>query len=328
MLQLGGAAASAGQRKRNILRLMHSHTSFKPLFIAFVLACAFFLSAQARETYAVTGGDYLIEWKGRFTDEQKYRLQDWLSALDPAISTLHGAWPRPQIRIEFVPIDAVSRASSNTSISPVPFARVIRLRPEGILFYVDPNRSLDEFVADWTAYHELSHLFIPFPGQADIWFSEGIASYYQNILQMRSGALSPEQARERLRAGFERGAKNNQDADLTLGQLSGDMFERGAFMRVYWTGALYFLEADIELRSRSNQAGPARTMDEVLQLFGECCLQAGRSMRGSTIAAEFDRLAETELFVPLFQKYAATRAIPEYEDLLSSSTADQIFSQP
>ena len=99
-------------------------------------------------------------------------------------------------------------------------------------------------------------------------------------------------------------------------------------MRVYWTGALYFLEADIALRSVDDESAPAKSLDDVLRLFNNCCLQDGKQMRGRAIAAEFDRLANTELFVPLYDRYEATRAIPDYDGLLESPVAADIFIAP
>ena len=298
------------------------------LVAAGLLAASASSTALARETHTVDGGDFLIEWKGDFSGAQRDRLRDWLSALDPAISQLHGAWPRPQIRIEFVPVDAISGASPYTSPSPVPFARVIRLRPEGILFYVDANKSLDAFVNDWTAYHELSHLFIPYPGRAGSWFSEGLASYYQNILQVRNGVLTPDQARDRLAAAFERGRANSQHGDLDLGELSRRMMERRAFQRVYWSGALYFLEADLALRARSQPDGAPLTLDDVLRDFGECCLRDGEKMRARDIAKEFDRLAAADIFVPLFDRYEGTTAIPDWEPILGAPGTAEILGFP
>ena len=207
-----------------------------------------------------------------------------------------------------------------SSRSAVPFARVLRNEPQGVLFYVNPDKPLAEFINDWTAYHELSHLFIPYPGIEDIWFSEGLASYYQNILQYRAGLLSAAAAREKLRAGFQRGRSDDRRDDLSLAELSPVMRENLAFMRVYWSGALYFLEADIALRESTELV-----LDDVLREFGTCCLGEQRDWTGREIAAEFDRIAESEIFSPLYDKYADTMAMPDYETVLASPVVNSIL---
>ena len=256
-------------------------------------------------------GVLLIDWRGDFTAAQKAKLRVWLAAMCETVTRLHGELPRPEIRLALQPYPASSA---------VPFARVLRNTPEGVLFYINPDKPLADFVNDWTAYHELSHLFIPYPGMDDIWFSEGLARYYQNVLQYRAGLLTAAQATGKLRAGFERGRADTRNASLSLGELSPVMREQLAFMRVYWSGALYFLEADIELRNSTRF-----TLDDVLRGFGECCLTEERDWTGLELAAEFDRIAATNLFVPLYEQYEASMAIPAYTELLASPQMDAIL---
>ena len=215
------------------------------------------------EQLPVAGKQFLLDWRGEFSDAQRTKLKSWMTSVGDTVSLLYGELPRDEIRIALKPYP---------SRSAVPFARVLRNEPEGVLFYINPDYPIEDFISDWTAYHELSHLFIPYPGIADIWFSEGLASYYQNILQVRAGLLTPEQARQKLSAAFGRGRDDDDHADLSLGELSAVMRERHAFMRVYWSGALYFLDADIRLRRLDNPM----TLDDVLREFASCCLlQAG-----------------------------------------------------
>lgn len=267
------------------------------------------------ERLAVADGLLLIEWRGEFSDPQKIKLRQWLTSTATTVSLLHGQLPIEEIRIVLQPYPARSA---------VPFARILRNNPQGVLFYINPDKALNEFITDWTAYHELSHLFIPWPGKRDIWLSEGLASYYQNILQFRAGLLSEEQTLAKLRAGFERGFADNRNSDLTLAELSPQMREQHAFMRVYWSGAVYFLEADLELHSRGT------SLDSILRAFGECCLAEQRDWNGEQLVAQFDELTGGEpLFMPLYQKYAASAGLPDYEKLLTApGISDILHAEP
>jgi hypothetical protein len=275
-------------------------------------------SAANYERLPVADGVLLLDWRGEFTPEQRAKLKAWLTAVGETVTLAHGNLPRSEIRIALQPYPASSA---------VPFARVLRQTPEGVLFYINPDRPLDEFVVDWTAYHEFAHLFIPYPGMADIWFSEGLASYYQNILQYRAGLLTAEQARDKLLSGFERGRQDNRNAELTLTELSDVMRERHAFMRVYWSGALYFLEIDLALRSLPADGGKARSLDAVLGEYGNCCLQDVRRQSGREIAAEFDRIAGSELFVQLYDRYAASNELPDYGRFSEFITPDTLLER-
>jgi hypothetical protein len=259
----------------------------------------------------------LLDWRGQFSAQQKTKLKAWLQSVGSTVSLLHGTLPRPEIRIALQPYPAKSA---------VPFARILRNDPQGVLFYINPDRPLEDYISDWTAYHELSHLFLPYPGNADIWFSEGLASYYQNILQARAGLLSNESARQKLRAGFQRGQNDSAHSTLTLGELSPVMRDKRAYMRVYWSGALYFLQADLMLRELPAGSKTAATLDDVLRKFGSCCLNSPQQWNGLAIAAEFDRLSGTDIFTRLYADYEQSTTIPEYQQLLESSAIDLILA--
>lgn len=280
-----------------------------------LLLVGFQSAAEPYETFDVDGGTLLIEWRGQFTTEQQGKLRQWLSSVTDTVALLHGSLPRSSLRIVLEPYPA------NRT---VPFAQVIRSEPEGVHFYINPDRSSEEFIKDWTAYHELSHLFIPYPGRRSIWFSEGMACYYQNILQFRAGLLTEQQAWQKLYNGFERGRQDRRGDGLTLGELSAVMRERHAFMRTYWSGALYFLEADIELRRFSHGR---MTMDDVLRDYGQCCLEARSRTTGLELALAFDRIAAAEIFVPLYERYEASAAIPDYQAVMRAAGVTVVNNQ-
>jgi hypothetical protein len=261
-----------------------------------------------QETLDTNGTRLAIDFDASITVPEREKLMQWLDQAMQTMRLLNGALPRPEIRIV---LDSYRRSDD-----AIPFGKVIRKRPEGVNFYINPERSLDEFVRNWTTYHELSHLFIPYPNRPDVWFSEGLASYYQNVLQYRAGLLTETEAWQKLVSGFERGRQDDQHADLTLTQLSSGTHNRYAFMRIYWSGALYFLEADLQLRAETNNK---QSTDTVLKAFGECCIKQRRRWTGKQIAEEFDRLSDSNLFSPLFDQYALSTAMPDYLPILKDA---------
>jgi len=158
--------------------------------------------------------------------------------------------------------------------------------------------------SDWTAVHELSHLYHPYLGESGRWLAEGLASYYQNVFRARAGVLGTDEAWERLDAGFRRG-----EAAASGPRLDAMGRGRGGTMRVYWAGAAYWLEADLALRS-----GSGTTLDSVLDRYARCCLQGGDSVAPADFAAALDRIAGGNAFTALYRRYAAARAFPPLED--------------
>jgi len=271
--------------------------------------------ANELQSFPLEDGTFLIDWRDEFSAAQKQTVSDWLRHMGSSISLLHGTWPRERIRI------ALEKYSSSEAVI---FGRILRRRPEGILFYVNPDRPLQEFVNSWTPYHELAHLFIPYPGRTDVWFSEGLASYYQNILRLRAGVLTTDEVITRFEAAFKRGDQDDEHADLTLGELSRDMRAKRAFMRVYWSGALYFMEADLALR----QLAQPMTLDDVLRRYNDCCLPEGEIRRGRSLAADFDRLSNSSLFTDLYNKYENSHAMPAWQTLLKQAKDSGLLAAP
>ncbi|MEQ8496340.1 MAG: hypothetical protein RLW42_19165 [Gammaproteobacteria bacterium] len=250
------------------------------------------------------GGTLEVHWDQTLDAVERTRLERWLARAARTVATLDGALPLPCIRID---IEARRDAGE-----PVPFACVMRGRAPGVRFWVDPAWPLERFLVDWTAPHELVHLFIPFPGAADVWLSEGLSTYYQHILQARDRLLADCTVWRELADGFARGHAALPPEPVTLAVASATMHESGAHMRVYWSGTAFFLEADLALRT----AAAPQTLDEVVNGFAACCRDDPAIDDGAALVAAFDRVAGTTLFVPLYERYRVLERLPDTQALL------------
>jgi hypothetical protein len=279
--------------------------SRNPAIRLFSLAIVLSAAVTRAETLEVAGARLHLDWRGDYTLRERDKTRLWLRHAGFATATLYGQLPREDITLILERVPAARE--------PVPFARVIRSRPPAIRFYLDPTRPLGEFTRDWTAVHELSHLYIPYPGDQAIWLSEGLASYYQNVLQARAGVLTADEAWLRLRQGFKRGQADKRHNALSLGELSPRMWETGSYMRVYWSGAAYFLEADLQLRHQSDNR---QSLDSVIATFVTCCLAATGPGSAAELVAALDRAAESNVFSALYARYVALRGMPDFNRLL------------
>ncbi|MDX1626402.1 MAG: hypothetical protein R3323_07800, partial [Wenzhouxiangellaceae bacterium] len=139
---------------------------------------------------------------------------------------------------------------------------------------------------DWRGFHEFAHLLIPFPGRDDIWFSEGFASYYQHLLQSRTGILAPDEAWRRIMAGFRRGLDDPAGRGRTLSELSPRMRRERAYRRVYWTGAAFFLRVDTRLRAATAHR---LSLDAALASYHACCMRRTRGPDAAALVRELGR---------------------------------------
>jgi len=181
------------------------------------------------------------------------------------------------------------------AFEPVPWATVKRSNPDGVELHIDRYASLNAFTKDWTLYHELSHLYLPLFPYSAFWLSEGFASYMQNVIMRDSGVITQAQFVQRLDAGFNRGRLQNKTKSQPLSELSADMWNQGAQQRVYWTGAAFFVEADLALHQQG------QTLAEIIKAYQLCCRTARSSAK--TFIKDLDKLSRSSIFTSLYAEY-------------------------
>jgi len=232
---------------------------------------------------------------------------DWLANTLQATSTVTGGFPRDGVRIKL-------RATSRSS-NAIAFGQVRRSHPPQLRFYVSPDASLDRLNGDWRGYHEFAHLLIPFPGNDDIWFTEGFASYYQYLLQSRAGVISETQAWRELLEGFRRGETDRSGRGRTLRSLSPKMWDERAQKRVYWTGAAFFLRIDVRLRTES---GGRHSLDSALAAFHDCCMQDSRRWNARQLIEALGEASIAEIWRQEYLRTINTIAEPRYDEALEA----------
>lgn len=300
-----GELAIAASDKGSYLNTMLYVELLSKLALVWLAVCCATSTAVAADSLYVANSELRIQWRGQFNDKERLKMRRWLEHAANSAAQLYGRLPRNPIRIVL--------QRSNRSGEPVPFGHVLRNKPQGLRFWVNPEMPLQDFIDDWTAVHEFVHLFIPYPGDRDIWLSEGLATYYQNLLQARAGVINEQRAWQKLYEGFVRGQKDNRYPHLRLDQISPRMRETRSFMRVYWAGTAYFLEADLLLRQQSNNQ---QSLDTVLRDFVDCCLRDGY-FSGWQLVQKFDQLSNSKVFSPLYNTYRSTYAQPDPLPLLA-----------
>jgi M61 glycyl aminopeptidase len=261
---------------------------------------------DAQQSFAQGDRTLTLEISPDFSARQRENVSQWIEFLSGALLQVYGQWPRQQWRI------SVSPASASNS-DPIPWAQVHRGDIDTVEFFTAPQATTQQLKDNWTGYHELAHLLIPYRGWGDNWFSEGLASFYQNILQARSGILSEQQAWQNIYNGFLLGRADSGFDGQTLASVSNAMRDDGGFMRVYWSGAWYFLVADIRLRQ---QSGGKLTLDLALMNLNTCCADAQLSV--PQMVSKLDELNSVLLFQPLYKQVNDSTRMPPFENIFAS----------
>lgn len=238
--------------------------------------------------------------------EQGAQVQEWIESLSHTLASVYGHWPRRhwKVRVE---------NASGASDDPIPWAQVNRGDVDEVEFFVVDNVSADTLRREWTGYHEFAHLLIPYRGWGDAWFSEGLASYYQNLLQARAGIISEQEMWQRLHDGFLRGRSDRRFDGEPLDEVSARLRENGGFMRVYWSGAWYFLAADLALRSQSEGL---LSLDTALEKLNACCAERRMSVR--SMVETLDELNRVSTFSNLYRETVRSESLPDFEPLFTA----------
>lgn len=255
------------------------------------------------EEARVAGGRLQWVHLGELPPSLGPRIRPWIEAQARAAALLAGKLPRPLVQVLVVPAAPASR--------PVRFGITGRGGGASVALSVSSNAGREALMSDWVAVHELVHLYMPYLEREDAWLSEGVATYYQEILRARAGLLSEAQAWANIRAGFRRGREAG--TGRTLREESHDMFETRAFERVYWAGAALALMADVQLRTRA--ARPS-SLDAVVADFSECCTPALKPYPAREAIETMDRLANGSIFETLAARHLDRSAFPDVDALL------------
>ena len=130
-----------------------------------------------------------------------------------------------------------------------------------VLLQTAPGTDLDDPAFDWQAAHEMVHLAVPEMSRAQIWLTEGLATYIEPLARSMTGELRPESVWRDLVRGLPQGLPGPGDRGLDRTHTWG---------RTYWGGALFAFLADLEIRKATNgQRSLAMALQGVLREGGD-----------------------------------------------------------
>ena len=231
------------------------------------------------------------------SEKEKTKFHLWLQhGLDAVQHTLG---PLPQATLP------VRLKTKWYATEPVPWGQVERGRyntGDGLYLVVYRYAKPHQLKYDWTLYHEISHLYLPYLDSNSLWLSEGFATFMQNIVLLQNGIYDRETFIEKLSAGLKRGKNNTQSATGPLSKVTDAMRKNRAFMRVYWTGTAFFIEVDLALH-RQGKSLPA-----IIKAFSTCC--RAEVDTGKQLALTLDKASRrlqkensSLVFSPLYFQY-------------------------
>ncbi len=241
-------------------------------------------------------------WEDTFSAYEKQQLTQWISHAERGITNLFGSLPY-SYRVHF------HRMTQKRG--PVPWANTDKRNGRAVHFHVNTAFSQGAFIKDWTAPHELSHLMFPYLGRENMWFSEGIASYLQYQIMFANNTVTWKQATNKLQERFSAATRYKHYDDMSIVQLTKIVFETGAFVRLYWGGAAYFLIADKKLYDQKQLR-----LNDVIKIYLDCCVFQRRHS-AQAMMEKFDELSDSTIFTDTYSETVMQDGFPATHEALS-----------
>ncbi|MEA2695984.1 MAG: hypothetical protein QOI66_255 [Myxococcales bacterium] len=200
----------------------------------------------------------------------------WVSAAAAAIVAYYGHFPVPRLQLVVLP------ASANMQGKELGGGGAsILLAPDD-----DPAHSHN----DWVATHEMVHVATPDLSRRYLWMTEGLATYVEPIARVRAGQLAADSVWSDMVRGMPKGLAHETDRGMNGTRDWG---------RLYWGGALFWLLADVEIRTLTQNR-------QSLETSLRAVLAAGGNTHVSWPVERFldegDRPLPRPVLKPLFQK--------------------------
>lgn len=240
-------------------------------------------------------------WEDHFSREECEALKDWVMHAEQGMANLLGPLPF-EYRVFF--------HRRHNSDEPVPWARTDKHSALDVYFHVDTTFPWNAFREDWTAPHELTHLVFPYIHDEGRWFAEGIASYLQYQVMYANDTITWAEGMAEYRDRFKHAVAQGP-IDMSIVDLSMVAGELGAYVRLYWGGAAFFMQADKRLYEEKGMR-----LNDVIRIY----MHHHHGSRGSSvkrILEIFDYISDSTVFTKTYNETVMQPRFPEYEDALA-----------
>jgi hypothetical protein len=175
-----------------------------------------------------------------FIDSDRFELGreallNWVRRSANAVTAYFGRFPVANARV-YIAVSQTGRVSNGVSYG------------EGgahCRISVGQHTTVEDLHNDWELTHEMIHFSFPSVADHHHWIEEGIATYVEPIARASIGVLTAEQVWGEMLRDMPQGQPQAGDRGLD---------RTHTWARTYWGGALFCLQADVEIRKRTGNA--------------------------------------------------------------------------
>jgi hypothetical protein len=227
-------------------------------------------------------------------------MRRWIGDAVAAVAGLYGGrYPRARLQV------LVHAAGDADGGDPVDLGATFPGGGACLRTWLAADAGDERLPGEWVAVHELVHLAMPPIPEEDAWLSEGVATYYQEVLRARTSQRDEAAWWRSLAEGFVWG-KSNSGLGMKLRDLARGMREHHAFFRTYWASAAVAAIADAEARRAS---GGRFSLDDAMRLWSRRA-EAGTMVPAWDLLREADAAAGKPLLSPVYERELEREEFP------------------
>lgn len=189
----------------------------------------------------VGGATITVSYEGRELPLPPEQMEAWVRRSAQMVSDYLGGFPVPSLEVNLV-----GRGWGGVGFG---------LHQDGrwITIYCGRRTSEAGLNNDWVLVHEMLHAAFPDLARDHRWMQEGLSTYLEPVVRARAGNTTDTDVWRRWIRSMHHGRPRSGDRGLDRTHTWG---------RTYWGGALFWLMADVELRT---QTGNKRSVRDVVR---------------------------------------------------------------
>jgi len=249
-------------------------------------------SIVVADTVSYSSQKITWKWEGDFSAEEQKKMKEWITFVSDCAQKVLGRFPF-DLNYHFHRADGIDYA--------VGFGYTRRTSTyQSAHFDVNPIYPMEDFMNDWIAPHEISHLALPRLDQKDKWFFEGFATYLSRKVMIEMGTITEAEADSTARARIAN-IKYAYESNSNFVFVADSMILQYGYTELYWGGGSYFHKIDRKLKQENKIS-----LVDVLKYFQMWRHQPDLEL--NEVIDAFDRISQSTVFSDLCRDYTTLPA--------------------
>tara|TARA_B100000508_G_C11459924_1_gene278703 strand:+ start:312 stop:1151 length:840 start_codon:yes stop_codon:yes gene_type:complete len=263
-----------------------------------ILLVALLVGTVSFQATAQQANNIEWHWQDEFSKDEKDKLKTWITLTHQAVEKRIGVYP---FTVHYYFYRKVNASE------PVPWAHTKRWEGQQVHFHVDTQYELQEFLNDWTAPHEISHLALPFLGKSYSWFAEGFASYMQYQVMEEMGTCTSKEKEKRFEQKFSANLPKYKNNNSVVEQAK-KLRKQYDFPGMYWGGASLFYAWNRQLIREKD-----KNLCSLFSSYLQCCRM--KNINASEIVLSLDSIADVKFGKTLLDNYESENGVNTIKSL-------------